>query len=516
MLAALVPPRGLGLLQAPDGQKTTIPKSVKKLRKHVNGAIKTLAQDIYKHYTAIVLDSTKSGANAGDDEGEEDEEEEEDDYFIYKAEDDQTPQEIAQKFGVSVKDLLKMNERFGSIKANSKLMEGTTISVPKTDEAIKAAAKKREDAKKAKAAAKAARKQQEAAAKAKKEADAAKSSKAAADAPPKKPRRDSSQDDVPLSAPKRLKTDAGKATSPAKTKDKARRGSSTSSRVTSPKPLEKVAPAKPKPAKTGISFGSALSKAGPKKPKLKKVVPAAKKTSLKPAELQHRRDQPKLVLLDNTPAPRGTPLPASGVSRVPPASSHHLSARAGRSRTWGVCCAPWARAVVARVRYRLSDLPTWGGCPCCLVLALVAGRPGQENAVAGSSAAATADEGGSVLRRGSGDARPGSADVSQAQKRSKLDGPVSALLQKGPLRKKRRVFFPGEVCIAFLCNLCTPLTAGPGNSRKTWPRAIIFLCKKNERAFPKALAQPECKPRPRAIPPFGSPAGVCIDQQARH
>ena len=57
------------------------------------------------------------------------------DDFIYEAEDNETPQQISRKFGVQVKVLLKMNERFGNIRANSKLMEGTTISVPKTADA---------------------------------------------------------------------------------------------------------------------------------------------------------------------------------------------------------------------------------------------------------------------------------------------------------------------------------------------------------------------------------------------
>ena len=116
-------------LQKQNGQKTQIPKSVKKLRKHVNEAIKGLAEDIYEKYTNIVLNDSKPS-------GEEDEEEDDDDdvdpYFIVKALDDETPGQIAAKFKVSIKDLMKMNERFKGIKPNSKLQEGTTISVPRT------------------------------------------------------------------------------------------------------------------------------------------------------------------------------------------------------------------------------------------------------------------------------------------------------------------------------------------------------------------------------------------------
>ena len=54
-------------------------------------------------------------------------------YFIYTALDEETPFQISQKFGVTVKELLGMNRRFGGIDRGSKLQAGTTISVPRRE-----------------------------------------------------------------------------------------------------------------------------------------------------------------------------------------------------------------------------------------------------------------------------------------------------------------------------------------------------------------------------------------------
>jgi LysM repeat protein len=130
--------------------QATLPKMVKKfIKKHPNDEVKSDCTQIYERWKGVIADNTSlpdtkpasqerdvtelpsSDSDSSDADSGEGVDLWINEWFVHHAADDETPREIAKKYAVSVADLLQMNEyNYRGIKSDSKLEEGTTISVP--------------------------------------------------------------------------------------------------------------------------------------------------------------------------------------------------------------------------------------------------------------------------------------------------------------------------------------------------------------------------------------------------